>query len=234
MTYGGRGRGLSRRHGGGEENERARTANPSCLGALVVQPPSLIYHKDTKTPRMRRTERVARSPHLCSESRLQAVFGPPTPPRERGTPNRLDRLGGAGSRGSPSCLGATPGCGTQPRCGWGLIPDRPDHWALTPPHPSPLTLTLSPRRGRGNKCLCHGAEPGSPSPYPFAPSGIPAKVSKPDSMGRGNNAQVAALVFPLALPLRPFGDPGSSLETRFHGAREQCAGCGACVPPRPA
>ena len=63
---------------------------------------------------------------------------------------------------------------------------------------SPLTLTLSPRRGRGNKCLCHGAVPGSPSPYPFAPSGIPAKVSKPDSMGRGNNAQVAALVFPLA------------------------------------
>ncbi len=38
----------------------------------------------------------------------------------------------------------------------------------------------------------------------------------------------------LALPLRPFGDPGVSFETRFHGAREQCAGCGACVPPRPA
>ncbi len=53
-------------HGGTEprrrrRNEQAETANPLCLGALVVQLPSLVYHKDTKTPRMRRTKRVART-----------------------------------------------------------------------------------------------------------------------------------------------------------------------------
>ena len=90
---------------------------------------------------------------------------------------------------------ATPGCGTQPRCGWGLIPDRPDHWALTPPHLNPL-------------------------PPPGAREQMPVPRCR---------AWIS-----LALPLRPFGDPGSSFETRFHGAREQRAGCGACVPPRPA
>ena len=59
----------------GRSGQQAGTVNPSCLGALVVQLPSLIYHKDTKTPRMRGTQRAR--PGICSEFRLQAVFLPP-------------------------------------------------------------------------------------------------------------------------------------------------------------
>ena len=139
---------------------------------------------------MRRTERVARSPHLCSESRLQAVFLPPTPPRERGTSNGLrpTSAGGGEGRCAPGGFGL-PSPRTQPFQGWGV-------WRAWIPGVAPRGSGQPRAAGRnrvavggpaivvGGKTMsllaqwplptcgpCHTRSPGSldsyaPSPYP--------------------------------------------------------------------
>ena len=79
------------------------------------------------------------------------------------TPSGLGRLAGVDSRGSPSCLGATPGCGTQPRCGW-----RPCDRRRRQDHVLIGAMALAPLPTYGP---CHTRSPGSldsyaPSPYP--------------------------------------------------------------------
>ena len=80
----------------------------------------------------------------------------------------------------------------------------------------PLTLTLSPQAGRGNKCTrkatCYPLAPcnGEPRPQAEIPGG---------SKGWGEGKWPHTAPHPIPLPAG--------------GAREQCAGCGACVPPSP-
>ena len=71
----------------------------------------------------------------------------------------LGRLAGVDSRGSPSCLGATPGCGTQPRCGWRPCDRRmrQDHVLIGAMALAPLP-TCGPCRIEAARCrgLCSG------------------------------------------------------------------------------
>ena len=121
-----------------------------------------------------------------------------------GTPGNL--LGVPPSGGLPP---APPRRATQPRCGWGNMPDRPDHWTHTPPHPNPLTLRgsrppaskprkrgegtkfddaiqrmtgLSPQAGRGNKFM-----PPHPNPLPASGAREQMRLATPSphEMGRG-------------------------------------------------